>query len=199
MKILVLSALALGAFFSTHEAPPPAMLRGDWTIDGVHSSVSFRIMHANATPFRGMFKAIEGTISLDLAASKGGEVAIKIDAGSVDTRDEKRDQHLKGPDFFDAKQFPEITFASTEITKAGEDEWTVKGDLEMHGVKKPVVLRAKKTGEGEFHGKRIGFEVTGKIKRSDFGMEYGIAQKVLGDAVDLEICVEAVEAKAKDK
>jgi polyisoprenoid-binding protein YceI len=103
---------------------------------------------------------------------------------------------VRGPDFLDAKQFPDITFASTAIAKAG-DAFDVSGDLTIRGVSKPLKLRVEKTGEGEFYGKRIGYETSCTIKRSDFGMKYGLAENALGDEVTLTIAIEAVQDEGK--
>ena len=127
------------------------------------------------------------------SSSSVGSLEIIVDANSVDTRDEKRDQHLMSPDFFDAKQYPDVTFKSKKVTAKGDD-FAVDGELSIRGVTKPLSVVVKKTGEGEFYGARIGYETTFTIKRSDFGMEYGIAKNVLGDEVTLIIAIEGVHA-----
>ncbi len=198
MKI-TLAAVALVAAFALPK-PEAVAVRGehDWTVDGVHSSVLFKVKHAGASWFYGMFKGIRGTITLDPAKPEQGSVRIEIDAGSVDTRDEKRDQHLRGPDFFDSKQFPSIVFESKSIQKA-EKALKVEGELDLHGVQKRVEATVALTGTGEFYGKRQGFEATFVIKRSDFGMDYGLANSALGDEVHLTVAIEAVQPQEKGK
>ena len=108
----------------------------------------------------------------------------------MDTNDKKRDDHLKSPDFFNSKENPEITFTSTKIAKKG-DLLEVTGDLAMAGKKKSVTMAVEKTGEGELMGKKIrGWMSTFTIKRSEFGMTYGVDQKALGDEVTLSIALE---------
>ena len=166
----------------------------DWKIDSVHSAVVFKIRHAGASWFYGSFGSIKGTFTLDPANAAAGAIAVEIAAASVATHDSKRDDHLRSPDFFDAKQYPSITFASTKIAKAG-DGFKVTGDLTLRGITKPVTMQVTKSGEGEMQGsKRVGYEATFAIKRSDFGMDYGLAKKALGDEVTLMCGIEAVPA-----
>lgn len=167
-----------------------------WKVDSTHSSVVFKVKHAGASWFYGTFSDISGSFTLDPAALGDAKIALEIDAQSIGTRDEKRDQHLRGPDFFDAKQFPKISFASTKVAKAG-DGFLVTGNLTLRGETKPIEVQVAKTGEGEFYGKRVGYEATFAIKRSDFGMDYGIADKALGDEITLWIAVEGVQGEAK--
>lgn len=166
----------------------------DWAVDSGHSSVMFRVEHANVSWFYGSFDVIEGTVNLDPKAPEAGKVELTIPVDSVHTRDAKRDDHLKGPDFFHGKENPRITFTSTRIGLAG-DAFSVTGDLELAGVKKPVTLTVEKTGEGEFMGKRLGYATTFTIKRSDFGMNYGLAKNALGDEVTLWIALELIQPK----
>ena len=198
MKLLLAGAALAAAFCLPKSETAPGRGEHDWTVDAVHSSVLFKIKHANASWFYGMFKGISGTITLDPAKPEQGSVRIEIDAGSVDTRDEKRDQHLRGPDFFDSKQFPSIVFESKSIQKA-EKALKVQGELDLHGVQKSVEATVALTGTGEFYGKRQGFEATFVIKRSDFGMDYGLANSALGDEVHLTVAIEAVQPQEKGK
>jgi polyisoprenoid-binding protein YceI len=172
--------------------PPPGP--NDWTVDKVHSSVVFKVKHANAAWFKGTFDEVEGTVTLDPAAPESGKVTLRIPVDSIDSNDKKRDEHLKNPDFFNSKENPDITFKSTKIAKDG-DKLAVTGELAMAGKKKEVTIPVEKVGEGEFHGKRVGFSSTFTIKRSEFGMNYGIAQNALGDEVTLMIDLELLQAK----
>lgn len=195
MKLLVLLPLTF-AFF----ALPPSQTTGqpvgehDWTVDGGHSSVVFKVKHANAAWFKGMFDVISGTVSLDPSKPESGSVQLTIPVGSVDTNDQKRDSHLKDADFFNSKENPNITFQSTKIAANGAG-FEVVGELAMAGKKKPVTIQVDKVGEGDFYGKRAGFSTTFTVKRSEFGMTYGIDKNALGDEVTLMIDLELVQAK----
>ena len=170
--------------------PAPASLPQEWAVDGVHSSVVFKVRHADTASFYGSFGKVAGNISIgdDLSAAK---IAITIAADSIETRDAGRDKHLKGPDFFDTKQFPEITFASTKVAKDG-DMLAVDGELTMRGVKKPISVKVSRGGNDQ----KAGFETTFTIKRSEFGMNYGLAKNGIGDEVTLMISLECTPPKA---
>ena len=166
---------------------PTAPTEPTYTIDPVHSSVVFRVKHVNTAWFWGNFGKITGEFSLDGTAN----VHVEIDAASVTTRNDNRDTHLKGPDFFDVKQFPTIAFTSSKVTKVKDGEYKVDGELEMHGQKKPLSFTATKTGEGKAMGKSVvGWETEFTVKRSDFGVTGGQAGAMLGDEVKLFISVE---------
>jgi len=184
MKSLVLVPFAL---FPIALAPVPA--EPTYAIDPVHSSVVFRVKHSNAAWFWGTFGKVEGEFTLDPAA---GNVSVRIDAESINTRNEGRDKHLKGTDFFDVKQFPTITFAGSKVTKVKDSEFKVDGELDLHGVKKPLSVTVTKTGEGQMRGKTVtGWETEFTIKRSEFGMKYGVAEGALGDEVKVTLSLEA--------
>lgn len=157
-----------------------------FTLDGVHSSVMFRIEHMGVSNFYGAFTDVSGTYTVGDAPSF--DITVKTD--SVDTRNEGRDRHLESPDFFNAAEFPTITFKSTKAEKAG-DNWSVTGDLTLHGVTKPVTCEikfwpAKQTRQGN----KSGFETHLTIKRSDFGMNTYIAEGGLGDEVTILVAGE---------
>ncbi|HLU39037.1 MAG TPA: YceI family protein, partial [Planctomycetota bacterium] len=193
MKILFLAPIALATWFAVRSTPSaPAAEDATWVVDPVHSSVVFKIKHANCAWFYGMFNHVEGSIT-EADDPENCKVELKIDVDSLDARNPDRDKHLRSPDFFDAKQYPTITFTSTKVVAKG-DAFEVTGDLKLHGKTKSITAVASKTGEGEFHGKRAGFETRLTIKRSDFGMDYGIAQNVLGDEVELWISLECTQA-----
>ena len=197
MKTLVV-LVATATWFASVPAIDPVLPPGgqDWEIDGVHSSVVFKVKHANLSWFHGTFNDVSGTLTLDDAVDNC-KVSVKIAAASIETRDGKRNEHLKGPDFFDAKQFADITFTGSKFKKAG-DGYVVDGELVLHGVRKPLTIKVAKTGEGEFQGRRMGFETMLVIKRSDFGMTYGVAEKTLGDEVMVTVALE-VKLPAKGK
>lgn len=197
MKTLLLLPVALTAFLASHSPTAAALPRfdHDWSIDPVHSSVVFKIKHANVSNFYGMFEKVTGQLTLDPKDPASGKIAVEIAADSVYSHDEKRDAHLKGPDFFDVKQFPVIKFTSSKIKAAGADAFEVEGTLDLHGKSKPVTAKVQKTGEGDFRGPRVGYEATFTIKRSDFGMEYGIAKNALSDEVQVTVSASCMQSK----
>ena len=140
-------------------------------IDPVHSSVLFSIKHLGVTDFYGGFNEIAGTVSFDSAAPSKSSVQLTVPVESLATRNPKRDQHLKSPDFFNAKQFPTLAFKSTKVEGTGTT-YKVTGDFSLHGVTKPVtfVLSGGKTAEFPKGVKRTGFSTDFVLKRSEFGV-----------------------------
>jgi polyisoprenoid-binding protein YceI len=170
-----------------------------WDIDAVHSSVGFTVRHMVITKVHGQFTKWGGTLELDpdqLAASK---VDINIEAGSIDTRDEKRDGHLKSADFLDVEKQPSITFKSKLIEKKGAEAYRMMGDLTIRGVTRDIVLDVEFGGRAKdpWGGDRMGFTAKGKIDRKDFGAKWNAALEtggfLVGDTVDLTIEIEAVK------
>ena len=165
-----------------------------YVIDATHSSVTFRIRHlVGKTP--GTFKDFAGTIAFDAADPTTGKVEATIQAASIDTNNDKRDDHLRSADFFDVANHPTITFKSTGVARAG-DGFKLTGDLSMHGVTKPVTLDMQVLGVGPgFGGKVAGFEARGTVQRKDFNISWNRAldagSLVLGDEVEIVITVEA--------
>lgn len=161
-------------------------------IDPVHSSVIFSIKHLGVTDFYGRFNDVSGTVVFDKADPSKSSVEVTVPVESVDTNNEKRDQHLKSPDFFNAKQFPMIIFKSKTVETSG-DTYKVTGELTLHGVTKPVTLDIKKVSEakgmeGEIRG---GGQTRFTIKRSDFGMNF--MQGALGDDVTVFLSLEGIK------
>ncbi|MFM1882895.1 MAG: hypothetical protein RJA05_1304 [Planctomycetota bacterium] len=170
------------------------------TLDPVHSMALFRIQHLEAGQFWGRFNGVEGSVSWPLDDASAPMIKAIAKVERVDTGSEKLDGNLKGPNFFNAKEFPEIGFTTTAGTRVGERHWTLTGDLSLHGVTKPVTVDCVVTGVGKGPtGKKVGFECQLTIKRSEFGMTWGIEKppKALGDEVKLVIGLEADETKAE--
>lgn len=167
-----------------------------WTIDAKHSELTFRIRHY-VTRVRGTFARWEGVIVADPKELSGGTVRIAIDAKSIDTNDERRDNHLRSPDFFAADSFPQLTFASRRVAVNGES-LEVHGDLTIRGITRPVVLKGSYNGVvKDAQGKqRIGFEASTKINRLDHKVMWNRAVEgggvMLGDDVEIDITIEAV-------
>ncbi len=168
-----------------------------YEVDTAHSMILFRAKHNGVTYNYGRFNEFTGMIamgSMDAGGhAEGYMVEFEVKAASVDTGNEKRDQHLRSSDFFSAKQFPVITFKSTKVkAKEGkEDVLEVTGDLELHGVKKSITVDVEITGRatGRDGESLIGFESIFTIKRSEFGMTYGIG--AVSDEIRLIVSIEA--------
>ncbi len=179
-------ALALIALpFTTMAAP------ASYTIDPEHTFPYFKISHLGFSTMQGRFNKTTGKLTVDLA-NKTGSVDIKIDANSIDTAHEKRDDHLRSPDFINAAEFPEITYKSSKVTIHDNDTATVEGNLTIMGVSKPVKLDVThlKCGVNPMNEKELcGFDAHATIKRSDFGVTYALP--AIGDEMRLEFAVEA--------
>ncbi len=184
-----MSALVLGFAGAVSAAPET------FTIDPVHSSVGFSIRHF-VSKVPGNFTKFSGTIKFDAADLAASSVDATIDVASFSTANEKRDTHVKSPDFLDAAKYSTITFKSTSWKKSetGENTFDVAGDLTIHGVTKPVVLKTTLLGVGPgMQGATLsGWEATTVLKKSDFGVAGpAMMAKVLGDEVAVTISIEA--------
>jgi polyisoprenoid-binding protein YceI len=177
-------------------AAPAASADGATTygIDDVHSCALFRVQHAGAGQFWGRFNDISGkfTLSAD-PAMVSFDISVAIE--SVDTNEPKLDGHLKSPDFFNAKEFPTMSFKSSSAKKAANGMLEVTGDFSMHGVTKPITAMVEITGQSTMMGVRGGAEATFTVKRSDFGMNYGVEKGALGDMVKVVVNLEGVQPK----
>ena len=168
----------------------------EYEIDTEHSMIIFRAKHSGVSYNYGRFNEFSGKLMMDATDVSMSMVEFEVKAASIDTGNEKRDQHLRTSDFLSAKQFPVITFKSTKVSaKDGkEDVLEVTGDLELHGVKKSITVDAEITGRGE--GRQgeslIGFESTFTIKRSEFGMT-----QLMGPVSDNIRLTVSIEAKKK--
>jgi len=164
-----------------------------YTVDPVHTAALFKIKNLGVSYTYGRFNDVSGTVAFDAANPAASKVDITIQAGSVDTFNQKRDAHLANPDFFDAKQFPVLKFVSTAFKKVDDNTFDVTGDFTLHGVTKPITIKAVKIGEGKdpWGGYRIGFESTFTIKRSDFGMTK--MMEAVGDDVTVTFSTEGIK------
>ena len=197
MKPLPLLALS-SLFFS-----PALALAGTWDIDPAHSTVEFSVRHMMVTTVKGQFQKVKGTVELDEKDPNKSTVEVSIETASIDTREAKRDAHLKSPDFFDAAKFPTLTFKSTKIEKAGKGKFKLTGDLSMHGITKSVVLAVEGPSASikDPYGRTVrGVMATGKLDRKDWGMTWNKALDsggfVVSDEVKLDINAELAEHSA---
>ncbi|HZV12754.1 MAG TPA: YceI family protein [Candidatus Kapabacteria bacterium] len=171
-----------------------------WQLDPVHTTVKFSVRHMVVAEVSGRFSKFEGTIVRPTEDFSGGAISVKINAASINTDNEMRDNHLRSADFFDVENHPELIFKSRSFEKTGNDEYKILGDLTMHGVTKPVELKAEYFGEmKDWEGKRhIGFKAEGALNRTDYGLTYNMALEaggvVVGEKIKLHLDVEAIEA-----
>jgi polyisoprenoid-binding protein YceI len=171
-----------------------------WSIDTSHSEILFRVRHMMISNVRGQFKSFSGTIDINEANPAASSVAVSIDVASIDTRDEKRDGHLKSGDFFDAEQFPTITFTSTGVEVTSSTTGKIHGDLTIKGVTKPVVLDATFVGKAKspWGTTNAGFNATTTINRTDFGLVWNVALEtggiLVGEEITIEIELEAIQS-----
>ncbi len=170
---------------------------GIYAIDPSHTQIGFAVRHMAVSKVRGRFGSFEGT--LELAENPvDSKVTLTIDANSVDTRDENRDNHLRTNDFFDVPNHPTWSFTSTSIVPAGPTDWKVVGDLTIRGVTRPVSLDVELEGvvKDPYGNHRVGFSGSTSINRDDFGVSFGAVMEagglVVAKKVDIEIELEAV-------
>jgi len=189
VKTVIAALLAALAAITT-----PALAADHYLLDPNHTTVMFSVNHMGFSKVYGRFDKVEGAFTLDQAAPEKSSVVVTIDAASIDTNQAKRDDHLRSKDFFEAAAFPQLIFKSTSVKKTGEKTATMTGDLTLHGVTKPVSLSVTLTGAGPHpvdQTKTIaGFSARGTLKRSDFGMTYGVP--VVGDEIELIIETESI-------
>lgn len=187
--IFISSIAATLASYTAHSAD--SIDKGKYVIDPNHSTVTFEVNHLGYTDIIGRFKKLSGDFIVDKADNSLLNVA--IESASVDTNHIKRDAHLRSPDFFNAKQFPIITFTSPLETVSTNNEQTIIGKLELLGVSKPVTLNVEKGKEGidPWGLYRAGYSATAVINRSDYGMNF--MQEGLGDEITININIEAVQ------
>jgi polyisoprenoid-binding protein YceI len=171
-----------------------AIAGDNYTIDTMHSGVTFQITHLDLTWIHGRFNEFSGDITLDTSDPSKSSFKMTIKPDSVDTNSPKRDGHLKSPDFFNTKQYPSIDFVSTSVTPA-EGGYQVTGNLTFHGETKPVTFTLKGGKKIEFPKgvQRTGYTTQFKIKRSDFGVGKKGLEKMLGDEVWVDVGFEAVQ------
>ena len=186
MNKQVLTVLICGAISAPVFAAPET-----YTIDSSHTFPTFEVSHLGFSTHRGRFNNTSGQIVIDSAA-KSGSIEVKIDTASVDTGGEKLETHLRAEDFFNVEKFPAMTFKSNKLNFNGDTLVAAQGELTLLGISKPVTLTIAsfKCGNHPVNKKAMcGAEASATIKRSDFGMKYGVP--AVGDEVKLNIQVEA--------
>lgn len=187
-RILIASAIALPLLSFT--TSPSA-----WKLDVSHAKLRFSITHLGINEVEGSFKTIDATITSASEDLTNAAVSFTANAKSIDTDNDMRDNHLRGTDFFEVEKYPTIAFTSTSFTKMGDGKYTVKGNLTMKGVTKPVELTATaRYGDHPMNKKRVaGVKVTGTIDRTQFGVGSGMGGATLSDNVEITANAEFVK------
>ena len=163
-----------------------------WDIDSVHSQATFSVKHMMISTVRGHFEVLSGQLEIDEQHPENSWVEAQVDAKSINTRDAKRDDHLRSPDFFDVEKYPIITFKSYKIEPVGKNEYRVTGNLTMHGVTREETFSAEYGGQlKDLYGmQRAAFAVKGKINRKDYGMNMNVALETGGVLVSEDVNIE---------
>jgi polyisoprenoid-binding protein YceI len=185
------SVAALAVLLLSFAAASPARAADDYTLDAMHAGVNFKISHLGLSWTYGRFNDVSGAFTIDESADKCA-FSLTLKTDSVDTGNKKRDEHLKAPDFFNAKQYPTITFKSTSV-KAAKGGYEVTGDLTLHGKSKSVTFTLVGGRKAELPKgvHRTGFSTELVIKRSDFGMDK--MTDAIGDEVYVSISFEGTK------
>ncbi|MEU7292787.1 YceI family protein [Streptomyces exfoliatus] len=182
--------------------PALAALTGDYTIDPAHSSIGFTVRHAMVTNVRGSFAEHEGTLTLDGSNPGASAASIEVKIASIDTGIADRDGHLRSGDFFDAEQFPVMSFRSTTAEQLGGDKYRITGDLTIKDVTKPlsIDLEFNGTATDVYGNERVGFEGSAEILRSAWGLTWNAALETGGvmvsDKVKLNFDISAIKNAA---
>jgi polyisoprenoid-binding protein YceI len=202
VKTILVLLLALG--FSNAHADT-------FKIDGAHSAVTFKVRHI-LSKTEGKFKDFDGEFTFDEKKPDAASGKMTIKTASIDTSNEKRDTHLKSPDFFDVAKFDTITYVSKKFKKAGKGKYKLEGDMTLRGITKPVAFDVEYLGTLEkdpFGMKRTSFTAATKINRKDFGMVWNksmdedaadkakkfVSKNLLGDEVEIALNIEATAGK----
>jgi polyisoprenoid-binding protein YceI len=161
-------------------------------VDSIHSSIIFRVKHMNVGYIYGRFNDVSGSFTLDAKNPEKSSFDVKVKVDSIDTNNDGRNKHLKSASFFNAKEFPAISFKSKKIKAAGKDTYEVTGDLTLHGVTKPLTVKLDYVGSGkDFRGvNRTGVETTFTIKRTAFGMKEML--QGIGDDIRITVALEGM-------
>lgn len=158
-------------------------------IDPAHSDIEFKVKHLMITNVTGSFSKFDATLEAEKDDFSDAKVTFEADVNSISTKNEQRDGHLKGEDFFAADQFPKLTFVSTAISKQSDDEYKLTGDFTVRGNTKSITLDVTYTGTvvDPYGQTKAGFEATGKINRKDFGLSWSAVTEAGGLVVSDEV------------
>lgn len=173
------------------------MTKVKWAVDASHSVVEFSVKHMMIAKVKGSFHSFEAQIEADPNDLTTADIQFQVDLSSIDTRNSDRDAHLKTADFFDIENNPKLVFQSTQITKTGDGEYKVAGNLSLHGVTRSETFSVSFEGAGKdpWGNEKVGFSGQGSLKRSDYGLTYNAVLEtgglLIGDEVKISIDIEA--------
>ena len=180
-------------------APQPET--STWNIDPVHTAAEFKVRHMMITNVKGRFMRVTGVLNVNETDITKSSIEATIEAASINTHEADRDTHLRSADFLDVEKFPTLTFASTNMTRTGDGELNVEGDLTIRGVTRKVVFAVEgptPPAKDPWGNTRIGWSATTKINRKDFGLTWNAALEtggiLVGDDVTITLDVEAVKS-----
>jgi polyisoprenoid-binding protein YceI len=167
-------------------------MSGQWRFDPEHTRIGFSAKHAMITTVRGAFNDVDGVIDLDAENLTESRVTVRLKAASVDTRNEKRDAHLRSPDFFDVETYPEIVFVSSTVDEVEEGNFMVVGDLTIRDITKQVAIPIELLGVNRdpMGNLRAGFEATRRLNRRDYGLEWNLPLDTGGVLVSEKVTLE---------
>jgi len=161
-----------------------------WKLDPAHSSAEFKVRHMMISNVKGRFSGLNGTLLEDPSDPTRSMIEASIDVSTISTHDEQRDGHLKSADFFDVEKYPTMTFKSTKVVRKGEEEYSVTGNLTLHGVTKPVTFEVEgptPPAKDPWGNTRIGLSATTRINRKDFGLNWNATLETGGFLVGEEV------------
>ena len=187
MRRMLLSVSALAVLLSS-----PLTYGSDWTIDSSHSNAQFAVRHFMVSTVRGTFGAMNGSVTFNEEDVTKSSLSAEIDVASVDTREAKRDEHLKSPDFFDVEKHPKMSFVSKKVEKVDDTHYKVTGDMTMKGTTKEVVFDVEGSTtpiKDPSGNNRLGGMATTKINRTDFGLTYNSVLETGGVAIGEEVTI----------
>ncbi len=165
------------------------MAKTKWNLDPTHSELGFKVKHMMITNVSGSFGAFNANVETEDDDFSTANIEFTIDVASINTGNEQRDGHLKSADFFDVENHPQMKFVSNSIAKKGDNEYEITGDLSLHGVTKLVTFKAENGGSGKdpWGNHKTGFTLEGKIKRTDFGLNWNAALEAGGVLVSEDV------------
>ena len=174
-----------------------------WKIDPAHSEIKFKVKHLVISTVTGRFTKFTGLIGAGEPDFSDARITFEADIDSINTLNEQRDAHLKSPDFFDAANYPTLTFVSTAMAPKGDGMYALTGDMTIRGTKRSITLDVTYAGTVKgFDGEVAAFEITGKLNRQDFGLRWNAMTEtggvVVSDEVKLDIAVELKKAEVPE-
>ena len=193
VAVLLLVAAGVAGVLALPTAAVEARQATDYQIDPVHSTVVFSALYMGQSPFYGMFTQASGSASYDGSSPDSFALEVVLPMESIDTHNEQRDAHLKSPEWFNAREYPNVTFRGRGLTDNGDGTYSLDGELTLHGQTRPVTatvthLKAGTTPRGE----RMGVGASFTVKRSDFGVTTMLGEDGIGDEITLHVGLQAV-------